>query len=288
MGVARYLLPYTAFLKLQDLEQTALPTYQERFLEISMTAIQRDYYYELEAELKSDLKKSLARGDQTLLGVVLNCLLAWPDCCFREEIVVHPRTKDVLAQVPAILDENASPKEEQLIKLCLAAKRAGRRTLAYTIYTGTRDTTGRLKNLLEQAELKTAVLKSSLSADHREDWIAEQVDKGIDVLVCNPELVKTGLDLLAFPTIVFLQSGYNVYTLMQATRRSWRIGQKLPVEVYFLGYRATAQIQCLSLMAKKIAVTQSTSGTMPETGLDILNMDAESVEVALARQLIQA
>jgi hypothetical protein len=113
-----------------------------------------------------------------------------------------------------------------------------------------------------------------------------QVEKGIDVLICHPELVKTGLDLLAFPSIIFMQSGYSVYTLMQAARRSWRIGQRQAVEVYFLGYERTAQIQCLSLMAKKIAVSQSTAGTMPETGLDILNQDAEGIEVALAKQLV--
>lgn len=33
-------------------------------------------------------------------------------------------------------------------------------------------------------------------------------------------------NLLEFPTIVFMQSGYNVYSLLQAARRSWRIGQK--------------------------------------------------------------
>jgi len=158
--------------------------------------------------------------------------------------------------------------------------------LVYTIYTGRRDTTLRLKHWLDQQGFKTSILRASVSADKREAWIAEQIDKGIDVLICHPELVKTGLDLLAFSNIVFLQSGYNVYTLMQAARRSWRIGQQHAVDVYFLGYENTAQIQCLSLMAKKIAVTQSTAGTMPETGLDILNQEADSVEVALAKQLI--
>ena len=73
------------------------------------------------------------------------------------------------------------------------------------------------------------------------------MDRGIDVLVCNPELVKTGLDLLDFPAIVFLQSGFNVYTVQQASRRSWRIGQKQPVEVFYLGYAETAQIDCFPL-----------------------------------------
>ena len=80
--------------------------------------------------------------------------------------------------------------------------------------------------------------------------------------------------------------GYNAYTLQQASRRSWRIGQQHPVDVYFLGYADTAQMACLSLMAKKIAVSQSTSGDMPDTGLDILNQDGDSIEVALAKRLV--
>ncbi len=95
------------------------------------------------------------------------------------------------------------------------------------------------------------------------------------------------MDLLEFPTIVFMQSGFNVYTMMQAASRSWRIGQKLDVRVIFLGYAGTSQMDCLRLMAKKITVSQSTSGDMPECGLDVLNdNEGESIEVALARELL--
>lgn len=58
-----------------------------------------------------------------------------------------------------------------------------------------------------------------------------------------------------------------------------------PLEVIFFGYTDTAQAACLSLMARKIAVAQSTSGDMPETGLDVLNQEGDSIEVELARQL---
>jgi hypothetical protein len=40
-------------------------------------------------------------------------------------------------------------------------------------------------------------------------------------------------------------------------------------------------------MAKKIAVSQSTSGDVPDTGLDVLNQEDDSIEVALAKQLLQ-
>jgi hypothetical protein len=48
-----------------------------------------------------------------------------------------------------------------------------------------------------------------------------------------------------------MQSGYNVYSLQQAARRSWRIGQKQPVRVIYLGYAGSSQMTCLGLMARR-------------------------------------
>jgi hypothetical protein len=288
-GVMRYVLPFTAFLKLKDIGGNVLPRYDEYFVNVGMNVDQEAMYEKLSNNLTLELRQALRKGDKSLLGVVLNVLLSWPDTCFRAEQVRHPRTRQVLAFSPPVLaDDEISPKEQELIDLCRENKQRGRKVLVYTVYTGKRDTASRLKKLLDQAGFKVAVLRSSVSTDKREDWIMDQVDRGIDVLVCNPELVKTGLDLLDFPTICFMQSGFNVYTVQQAARRSWRIGQKHPVEVYYLGYENTAQIACLTLMAKKIAVSQSTSGDMPDTGLDVLNSDGDSVEVALAKQLVAA
>lgn len=286
-GVLRYVLPITVFLKLKDIGQNVLPTYDERFTPIAMTEAQADAYTTLASVLLKEMKAALRCGDNTLVGVVINVLLAWPDCCFRDEAVLHPRTKRQLAFRAALFsDGEASSKEEALIELCAQHKAERRRVLVYSVYSGTRDTTARLKALLEVRGFKAAVLRASVEAAHREDWVAEQVDRGIDVLICNPELVKTGLDLLEFPTIVFMQSGYNLYTMQQAARRSWRIGQRHPVEVHYLGYEGSAQMDCLRLMAKKIAVSQSTSGEMPESGLDVLNDAGDSIEVELAKKLL--
>lgn len=286
-GVLRCVLPFTVFLKLKDIGGNVLPPYDEEFREVAMDDEQANAYCNLSSRLSQELKQALAKRDTTLLGVVLNVLLAWPDTCFRSETVTHPRTRELLAFVASQFNElEVMPKERELIDICQKEKAEGRKTLVYSVYTGTRDTTSRLKLLLEQEGFKVAVLRASVDASRREDWIVEQLDRGIDVLITNPELVKTGLDLLEFPTIVFMQSGYNVYSLQQAARRSWRIGQKLTVKVIYLGYAATSQMTCLALMARKIMVSQSTSGDVPESGLDVLNQDGDSVEVALARQLI--
>jgi SNF2 family DNA or RNA helicase len=290
-GIMRYVVPITVFLKLKDIGGNVLPPYVEEFMSVELADDadhpQRAYYQSLERDLKEACRKALLGGDKTLLGVMLGCLLAWPDTSFRDEYVYHPRKRVLLGSAPSLFDDTQlMPKEQKLLALCRSERLAGRRVLVYTSYTGKRDTTARLKAHLERSGFKAAVLKATVSADLREDWVADQVDRGIDVLITNPELVKTGLDLLEFPTIVFMQTGYNVYTLMQASRRSWRIGQKLAVRVIFMGYMGTAQQLCLQLMSKKIAVAQSTSGDMPEGGLDSLNPDGDSIEVELAKRLV--
>jgi hypothetical protein len=109
--------------------------------------------------------------------------------------------------------------------------------------------------------------------EYKNEGSAQGQAMGVLARKCRKTLLLTGT----------LMGGY---TLQQAARRSWRIGQKADVDVYFLGYRGSAQMACLELMAKKIAVAQSTSGDMPESGLDVLNQDGDSIEVALARQLV--
>jgi superfamily II DNA or RNA helicase len=288
-GICRFILPYTVFLKLKDIGGNVLPPYKEHYVEVGMDSDQRNAYDGFSKELTEVMKKALAKGDTTLLGVVLNALLRWPETCFRAETVYHPRTREELASVPPLYGtDELTPKEQELLEICKSEKAKGRRVLVYTMYTGKQDTAQRLKVLLSAAGFKTDVLRSSVSTEQREDWILDRVDRGIDVLVCNPELVKTGLDLLEFPAIVFMQTGYNVYTLQQAARRSWRVGQRLDVDVYYLGYAETAQTACLALMAEKIAVSQSTSGDMPDSGLDSLNPNGDSVEVALARRMLKA
>ena len=286
-GIMRYVVPITAFIKLKDIKGNVLPHYEEVFHNVKMDEEQAIAYRRLSSSLRDSLKRALLAGDHSLLGVVLNALLAWPDTAFRDESVLHPHKRTTLALQPAIYsDAELMPKERELLTICKAERQAGRRVLVYTTYTATRDTTARLKRLLEVSGFKVAVLRATVEAAKREDWVADQVDRGVEIVVTNPELVKTGLDLLEFPTICFMQTGYNVYTLQQAARRSWRIGQTLPVKVIFLGYEGTAQQECLQLMAKKIAVSQSTSGDMPESGLDVLNQDGDSIEVALAKQLV--
>jgi hypothetical protein len=98
-------------------------------------------------------------------------------------------------------------------------------------------------------------------------------------------LVQTGLDLLAFPTIIFAETGYSIYVLRQASRRSWRIGQKQPVRVKFLHYAGTMQESCLRLMGKKLLVALALEGKFANDGLQAFE-DDDDMLTAMARELV--
>lgn len=53
---------------------------------------------------------------------------------------------------------------------------------------------------------------------------------------------------------------YSVYTVLQASRRSWRIGQTQPVKVYFYAYESTLQEDALRLVAAKVAAALRVNG----------------------------
>jgi len=104
----------------------------------------------------------------------------------------------------------------------------------------------------------------------------------MQVCICHPKLVQTGLDLLAFPTIIFGETGYSIYVLRQASRRSWRIGQKQPVRVKFLHYAGTMQESCLRLMGKKLLVSLALEGKFANDGLQAFE-DDDDMLTAMAR-----
>jgi hypothetical protein len=134
--------------------------------------------------------------------------------------------------------------------------------------------------------IRVAVLRSSVPTDKREDWYERQLKAGVEVVICHPKLVETGLDLLAFPTLYFYETGYSLHTLRQASRRSWRIGQRFPVRVKFVTYSGTMQETCLRLMGKKMLVALMMEGKFSGEGLQALDADEDLVS-AMARELVE-
>ena len=281
----KYILSNTVFLRLPDVS-AALPDYRESVQLIEMEGAQADAYGLLEAQLVAALKETVRTGSKRLLGAYLTALLHYPDQPFKGERVHDPRDGEVVAEAPELDEATRYPKEKALLDLCRAEKAAGRRAIVYVQGMERRDITPRLHKLLSEAGLRTRVLKSTaVQARKREAWVADRVKEGLDVLIVNPKAVQTGLDLLDFPTLVFYQTEYSVYTLRQASRRSWRIGQKHAVKVVHFAYAGTLQHQAINLIAAKAKASLAMEGELVTS--DLTELAEEDLMTVLARKLVE-
>ena len=288
-----HIIGNTVFLRLADVA-SGLPPYDEQVMLSSMDSeedatgySQRSAYSTVYEELRLKLAEALKAGSKRLLATYLQTLLAYPDGCTRGETVFDPRSGDVIVQVPPLSEERLYPKEKALIDMVAAERMEGRRVLVYATHTGTRDITERMDDMLTRHGFRVAVMKAdAVAPERREAWVADKVKQGIDVMICHPRLVQTGLDLIDFPTLIWYETDYSVYVMRQASRRSWRIGQTRPVKVVFMSYRNTLQADALKLVAKKLQSSLAVEGELPEDGLAAYGDDGDDLMMALARKIV--
>ena len=238
------------------------------------------------------------RNSKTMSQIAL-MMTAWPDQPYDQPPIIDPDSKDIIYTPPDMSSEELTVKDEECLRIIRANVAQGRKVMVYYTYPGRTDVDRKLPQILNEEGINTSVLLSKKpdnfrgrlpkwmgipSADHREEWINEQLDNGCQVLFVNPKLIQTGLDLISFPTIIFYQTGYNLSDMRQASRRSWRLGQTQNVEVYFLYYAHSVQETILSMMATKLQAALAIEGKFSEEGLqamsnneDILSQVAASV-----------
>jgi hypothetical protein len=294
-AVLFHLIGNTAFLRLADVA-AGLPEYREEVRVVGLETSddpdepsQSSCYHALATELHAAVVQALAQGSKRLLAVYLQSLLAYPDACTKGETVLDDKTGEVIASAPPLPEDRLYPKERMLLEMVRQERLQGRRVLVYITHTATRDISPRLESVLGRAGHRVATLKSdTVSADRREEWVERRVKQGLDVLLVHPRLVQTGLDLVDFPTIVWYEVEYSVYTMRQASRRSWRIGQRLPVQVVYFAYRGTLQAQALALVAKKLQASLAVEGELGDDGLASFGDEGDDLLLALARSLTES
>ena len=292
-GISPLLLPdllleRSAFVRLEDINE-ALPAYDEMIVSVDMEGEQRENYCALEAQLTEETRKAMALGDMRMLGKMLQTLLAYPDGCrAAERVTLEVAGIEKTVGFAPSLKVATLPKEKRLLEIMRAEQRQGRKVAIFVEHTGTRDLLPILEAKLKEEGFLPLILRGqAVAPEHREAWLEEHMSSGnYACLMCNPNLVKTGLDLLEFPTIIFFQCGYSVYTLRQASRRSWRIGQEHPVRVFFMAYGESMQDKALSLIAQKMETSLAVEGVLSEQGLAALSESENSIVMELAKALI--
>ena len=133
--------------------------------------------------------------------------------------------------------------------------------------------------------------------DQRETVIAQALsEKDIQVLIVNPPLVATGLDLIAFNRLHFCGlPTYSVYTFEQSMCRLHRPGQQKKVTIDFwvygtdptLGNNGNNQLQALGMavMSDKVRASAVVSGSVG-AGLAALNQHSSDIMTTLRDLLL--
>lgn len=68
----------------------------------------------------------------------------------------------------------------------------------YAVYTRTRDVTRRLQRLLIAEGIQAEVLTAEVPPEQRESWYERHLKAGMQVCICHPKLVQTGLDYVEY------------------------------------------------------------------------------------------
>ncbi len=319
-AVIRYLLPITLFGNGRSLPAStdlgySLPPMHELVEPLAMTTTQQE---QLEAAGETILRKAMemARdGDPGGIATWFNTMRYRPASAFRDETAFYEgnrgesKGKVINVSLPAVIqpgnpDLRWLPKERGLAEIVKQNMTTGRKTLVFVEQSGTRDIRSRLKLAMETlapggdlllAEAPRFVLAPTpqigiLSADdmspaRREAWIRMTSPK-LDSLIVNPRLVETGLDLIMFSDLVFYETTVSLYTLWQAMRRVWRLGQTAPeyrheVFVTFLAYLDTVEMAILSRMGQKKKAAQLLYGK--EASGVLVEVEDDDIQ----RQIIQ-
>lgn len=284
-----FLLEVTYFLKLEEMSEE-LPPFTEMVNIVNMDAEQAGIYRKFEDQMLSLVNGGFGRS--RFLGSMINSLLSLPDRMREGEKITDPDDRGYVAASTEEYHPGGDgllPKERELLNIINAEKAEGRKVLIYLENTGKRDIQPLLSGILSSHGIENIILKSSVPARKREGWVKSQLrtNPKIDAMICNPNLVKTGLDLLEFPTIIYYQTGYSIYTLRQSSRRSWRLGQTREVRVIYMAYKDTMQERALSLTAQKLETSLVLEGDLSDDGLVSLSSNNESMAISLARELLE-
>jgi hypothetical protein len=302
--------PLAAFLTLRELADE-LPEFDDQILPgaVDLPVEIHAEYHRIENELAAAARKMLGHGSMKLCGTMLHTLIGYPDHpwgwepMFEDEHAVGywdiPKiyTKENWRGIvtPFNFDPDAIilPKERKLIEMCQQNVAEGRQVWVYCQMTQKRNVMPRLQKLLEAEGLKVGVLRSGdVDPKEREDWIIANGTK-FNVMLSHPKLVSTGLDLFSkekgghnYSTLIFYQTGYNLFDMKQASRRAWRIGQPLDCKVVYMHYRGTMQQRALMLMSRKAAALQQLEGDteFSEDSLAAMAGD-DNAQMALVRTL---
>lgn len=256
--------------------------------------------------IRSYVNSCLIDGDTSVLASFYQAAMTLPDVPFRPYDFQHfPITEDgdgyrtkgkpKVISLSGYGEDRVYAKESAILDFIAEQLAQDRGVGLYIVNTGEdRDVQARYERLLKQrfpnlpASDLLYSLRSSVATTKREQLIG---GLKVNVLLTQPKLVATGVNLYRYPTLIWAQIPNELVVLEQGSRRSWRLGQTVDCITAWFVYNNTYQYQgILNMKAKANAAAflhgrrGATFRGFLESGEDEASMEAQMAEAMLGKR----
>lgn len=264
---SNYMLENVVNVRLTDVWPDPVELVDTPTIFVDMTEEQKEAYSQMISDFENEID---SREDGFKLytqmldyGIAyLDNPVNFPDALFKNKEGI----KELICSPKQLEADKTFPKEKKLQEIIQGEMVEGRPSIVYVRDTGSsvadRDVRPRLKAKLEEIGAKVCILDTTTTAtNRRSEWLEKKiVDEGYDVCIVSQELVKVGLDLLCTPTLVYYQFSWSLFTILQSSRRAWRIGQTEECRLFYLAYADSYQQYMAEIIAKKSKASSAISG----------------------------
>jgi hypothetical protein len=248
-----------------------LPPYREGVVFFDLPADLAQAYATLVNEGKAITKEP---GGKDALSSYLQSTLTYALSPWQPVTIKSTQTGESY-RPPAWPTDTILPHHRWLARHAAAQARTGRGMLVFAEHTNRLDILADLQRKIQDLALaehgtavKIAILRSTtVKPGARSAWFAAREQDGTHVVLCHPGLVETGMNLIAWPEIVFAEPTYSLYRAMQARKRALRPTQTRACNVTWLGYNDTMIEQALDIIGSKATAATLLNGDDLSSGL---------------------
>jgi hypothetical protein len=193
--------------------------------------------------------------------------------------------RTLLAATESLRWDHLYPLERRLMALVEQEVSEGRRVMLYVEQNDLRSMARRLAWVL--SALHPWTLPNSVAAEERQHAILRAVEQGHQVVIVPYRRVNEGLNLQSgIDTIVWCEMALNLFMLDQASRRSWRLGKREEVRIYYVAYANTAGHHKLRKLGQQSGAAAAFAGE-PARGALIEHAGANKTTLARLSSLLE-
>ena len=173
-----------------------------------------------------------------------------------------------IAEIEELKEAAVNAKFTECIEFTAGLQATEKKVLVFAVH---HDTIDRIVAAFQGKGIKTAFIDGRVTGMDRQNVIDSFQEGDLEILVCGIRAMSIGANLVACHTVVFIELDWTPGIHSQAEDRTHRIGQTMPVMVYYLLLLGSIEEKIAKMIDAKREVVNSILGegdrTIQEAGI---------------------